>query len=378
VCDVVPMQLAGASSKVEPVGDEQLPGTVNYFIGRDPAQWRSNIPTYAKVCYPRIYPRIDLVFYGNEQQLEFDFVVAPGADPRLIRLRFGGANHLHLEANGDLLVTTANGPLAFHRPLVYQIADGHRHPIAGDFALLGKHTVGFRLGSYDRAKSLVIDPVLAFSTFLGGTGGGFGDQASAVAVDNSGNVYAAGITSSASFPVTSGSFQTTNHAVANQGTNAFITKLNPTGTALVYSTYLGGSGTSNCTGDAASGLVVDSSGNAYVTGSACSTDFPVTPGAFQTTNKAAGNADGNAFVTKLNPTGTALVYSTYLGGSGLAAESPYGGDKGNAIAVDEAGDAYVTGRTFSTDFPVTPGAYQMSNHAAKSAAWVPPMPGDPK
>jgi len=235
-----------------------------------------------------------------------------------------------------------------------------------------------RFGFIDRAKSLVIDPVLAFSTFLGGTGGGFGDQASAVAVDNSGNVYAAGITSSASFPVTSGSFQTTNHAVANQGTNAFITKLNPTGTALVYSTYLGGSGTSNCTGDAASGLVVDSSGNAYVTGSACSTDFPVTPGAFQTTNKAAGNADGNAFVTKLNPTGTALVYSTYLGGSGLAAESPYGGDKGNAIAVDEAGDAYVTGRTFSTDFPVTPGAYQMSNHAAKSAAWVPPMPGDPK
>ena len=208
----------------------------------------------------------------------------------------------------------------------------------------------------------MIDPVLAYSTFLGGTNG---DVGSAIAVDRSGNVYVAGSAYSTNFPVTPGAFQTTNQAAAaNQGANTFVTKLNSTGTALVYSTYLGGSGTSDCGGDAANGLAVDSSGNAYVTGSACSTDFPVTQGAYQTTNQAAANSDATAFVTKLNATGTALVYSTYLGGSGLAADSPFGGEKGNAITVDAAGAAYVIGRTSSTDFPVTPGAYQTTNHAA--------------
>jgi hypothetical protein len=356
--DVVRMQLAGASGKAEPTGEEPLPGTANYFIGNDPSKWHTGVPTYAKVRYTGIYHGVDLVYYGNQRQIEYDFVVAPGADPKSVRLQFSGAKELHLAANGDVVVTTANGSLTLHKPLVYQIVDGNRHSIAGSFAL-AKRTVGFRLGSYNHAKELVIDPVLAYSTYLGGSGG---DAGNAIAVDSAGYVYVAGQTSSTNFPVTTGAFQTTNHATVN-GLNAFVTKLNPTGTALVYSSYLGGSGSNNG-GDQASGLAVDSSGNAYITGSTYSTDFPVTQGAFQTTNKAAANGDANAFVTKLNPTGTALVYSTYLGGSGLSSITPYSGDKANAIAVDALDDAYVTGKTYSTDFPVTQGAYQTTNHGA--------------
>jgi len=360
--DVVRMRLAGASGKAEPLGEELLPGTANYFIGNDPAKWHTRVPTYAKVRYTGIYPGIDLVYYGDQRQLEFDFVVAPNGNPRSIRLRFCAADGLHLTANGDLLVTTASGALAFHKPLVYQNLDGRRHPIAGDFAVLGKHTVGFRVGSYDRAKALVIDPALAYSTFLGGSGLGI-EGGNAIAVDTAGNVYVAGLTRATDFPVTSGAYQTTNRAAAIPAFNAFVTKLNPTGTALLYSSYLGGSGT-GFGGDTASAISVDAAGNVYVTGQAYSTDFPVTAGAFQTTNRAAANTSGNAFVTKLNATGAALLYSTYLGGSSLPANPAASGDRANAIAVDAAGDAYVAGLTFSDDFPVTAGAYQLSNKAA--------------
>jgi hypothetical protein len=356
--DVVRMQLAGASGKMEPRGEEQLPGTANYFIGSDSAKWRTSIPTYAKVHYTGIYRGIDLVYYGNPSdggQLEFDFAVAPHADPRRIQLRFDGPSRLRLAANGDLVVTTADGALAFHQPVVYQILDGRRHPVAGGFALLGKYTVGFRLGSYDRAKALVIDPALAFSTFLGGSGG---ESGSAIAVDSAGNVYVTGSTGSTNFPVTPGAFQTTN-AAANSVGNAFVTKLNATGTALVYSTYLGGSG-GQMGGDSGNAIAVDAAGDAYVAGQTYSTDFPVTPGAFQTTNHAAANETSNAFVTKLNPTGTALVYSTYLGGSSYQLQ--YWGDAAGAIAVDAAGDAYVAGLTHSPDFPVTQGAFQTTNN----------------
>jgi len=356
--DVVRMQLTGASGKTEAMGEEQLPGTANYFIGNDPAQWHTSVPTYAKVRYTGIYPGIDLLYYGNQRQLECDFVVAPGVDPKPIRLRFAGARELHLAADGDLVVTAANGGLAFHKPLVYQIVDGHRHTVEGDFALLAKHTVGFRLGSYNHAKALVIDPVLAYSTFLGGSGY---DTGNAITVDTAGNAYVAGQTSSTDFPVTPGAFQTIS-------TGAFVTKLNPTGTALVYSTYLGGSGTSSG-GGTPNAITVDTAGNVYVTGQTYSTDFPVTPGAFQTTNHAAANQSSNAFITKLNPTGTALVYSTYLGGSGNTIYPTFPGDVGNAIAADTAGNAYVTGQTYSTDFPVTAGAFQTTNHAAAPNLW---------
>jgi hypothetical protein len=349
------MKMLGANPAVKVTALDELPGTVNYFIGNYPAKWRTNIPTYAQVRYAGIYRGIDLVYHGNpsaDGQLEFDFTVAPHADPGGIRLRFGGPNELHLAANGDLVVTTGSGALAFHKPVAYQILNGDRKPIAGDFVLLARHTVGFRLGGHECTQALVIDPALAYSTFLGGSGA---DAANAITVDTAGNAYVTGRASSTDFPVTPGAYQTTNHA-APYRTNAFVTKLNPTGTALVYSTYLGGSG-----GDIGSAIAVDAAGNAYVTGGTSSTDFPVTPGAFQTTNKAAANGDFNAFITKLNPTGTALVYSTYLGGSGLPTDTPDSGDQGNAIAADAGGNAYVTGATFSTDFPVTPGAFQTTN-----------------
>ena len=313
---VLRMHLAAAGGHAEPVGEEPLPGTANYFIGNDPAKWHTNVPTYAQVRYRNIYPGVDLVYHGNQRQLEFDYLVAPRADPRAIRLRFDGADNLHLAANGDLAVTIAHEALAFHKPSVYQMVDGRRQPVVGDFALLAKHTVGFRLGSYNHAATLVIDPVLAYSTFLGGSGGAnaVGDTACAVAADNSGSAYVTGSTCSTNFPVTPGVYQPTNLAATNNGCNAFVTKLNATSTALVYSTYLGGS-----TSDIGRAIAVDTAGDAYVAGQTYSTNFPVTPGAFQTTNKAAANGDANAFVAKLNPTGTALAYSTYLGGSGLSA-----------------------------------------------------------
>jgi hypothetical protein len=356
---VLRMRLLGANPDAKVTGEEELPGKASYLIGNDPRKWRTSVPTYAMVHYASVYRGIDLVYYGNpsaDGQLEFDFTVAPGANPSPIRLRFAGLSHLRLAANGDLVMTTASGALAFHKPLVYQMEDGHRHLVAGDFALLGKHTVGFRLGNYDRTKALVIDPALAYSTLLGGSGG---ETGTAIAVDTSGNVYVAGGTFSTDFPVTQGAYQTTNHAAANRGLNAFVTKLNPSGTALVYSTYLGGSGSSSG-GDAASAISVDTAGNVYVAGQTFSTDFPVTPGAFQATNKAAANDTSNAFITKLNPSGTALVYSTYLGGSGFQVEYP--GDAANAIAVDAAGDAYVAGQSYSADFPVTQGAFQTTNN----------------
>jgi hypothetical protein len=352
------MQLVGANGKTEPVGEDQLPGTADYFIGSDPAKWRASVPTYAQVRYRGIYPGIDLVYYGNQRQLEFDFALAPNADPGSIRLRFGEPNRLHLGANGDLVVATAYGALAFRKPLVYQMVNGHRRPVAGNFALLGKHTVGFRLGSYDRAQALVIDPALAFSTFLGGSGA---DAGNAIAVDSAGNAYVTGSTCSIDFPVTPGAFQITNAAAANTDCNAFVTKLNPGGTALLYSTYLGGSGT-NMGGDMGRAIAVDAAGNVYVAGQTYSTDFPVTQGAVQATNHAAANDTSNAFVTKLNPSGTALVYSSYLGGSGFQVEYP--GDAANAIAVDAAGNAYVAGRSYSPDFPVTQGAFQTTNNCA--------------
>jgi len=348
--DVVRMRLAGADSgAAAPTGEERLSGTANYFIGKDAARWHSSAPTYAKVRYRGVYPGVDLVYYGNQRQLEYDFVVAPGADPKPIRLRFAGAKGLRLDPDGDLVVTVADGAMAFHKPVVYQVVDGQRKAVEGGYRLLAKNTVGFHLGRYDRGKALAIDPVLVYSTYLGGT---WSDSAYAIAADATGNVYVAGQTLSLDFPLSQGALQT-----KNRGGDSFVTKLNPSGSALVYSTYVGGSGYNdsyNSGGDIPYALAVDASGNAYIAGKTTSVDFPVTQGAFQTTNHTPGN--GTAFVAKLNPTGSALVYSTYLGGSG------WGGDSAAGLAVDGSGNAYVAGTTWSSDFPVTPGAFQTTNH----------------
>ena len=362
--DVIQMQLVNANPHAQVEGVAQLPGTANYFIGNDPAKWRNNIPTYAKVQYKAVYPGITLVYYGNQRQLEYDFVVAPGANPKPIRLHFAGASKLRLNSAGDLTVAAKNGQIDFHRPEIYQQIGEQRRAVEGRFTLLAGSSVGFSLGSYDHAKQLVIDPVLVYSTYLGGS---YGDWANAIAVDHSGSAYVAGATYSTDFPVTADAFQRRKPKTLDPYTtgvaSAFVTKLNSLGTALVYSTYLGGSGGSGGDGDFANGIALDGEGNAYIVGATGSPNFPTTKGAFQTQNRAEGGGSTSAFVTKLNPTGTGLVYSTYLGGIGLVLGNGRS-DSASGVAVDSSGNAYLAGTASSTDFPVTKGAFQTKNHGA--------------
>jgi hypothetical protein len=336
------MRLVGATLAPPVSGLDELAGKANYFLGKDPAQWHTNMPTYGKVHYREVYPGIDLVYYGKQRQLEYDFVVASGADPTRIVLGFKGADKLEIDAHGDLVLHAAGGAIRQHKPIIYQEIDGTRQKIDGGYVLKGANRVGFVVAAYDRSRPLVIDPVLAYSTYLGGSDfespGAVSGLFTGIAVDGAGNAYVTGATTSADFPTSAGAVQPTLGGTQN----AFVTKINANGSTLAYSTYLGGSGF-----DQGSAIAVDAAGNAYVTGSATSTNFPTTPGAFQT---AFGGGTGDVFATKLNRTGSALVYSTYLGGSEA--------DLGQAIAVDSGGNAYLTGKTSSGNFPTTPGAYQ--------------------
>jgi len=354
--DVVRMQLVGADAAVEPVGVDRLPGSSNYFLGNDSAKWHSDISNYAKVRYAGVYPGVDLMYYGNQRQLEYDFVVAPGVSAEAIRLQFSGARQLKLDGNGDLAIVAANGTIAFRKPVVYQNLNGARVIVAGRFKLLVNNEVGFSVGNYDHAAPLVIDPILAYSTYFGGTDA---EYVVAVTSDASGNAYVTGLTLSEDFPLTAGAFQAVNYATpSNNVSTAFISKFNPSGTALLYSTYLGGVAISNTLhqqGDYGKAIAVDAAGNAYVTGYTYSTDFPITSGAFQTANQAAIVHLATGFVTKLNPSGTALVYSTFLGGNTL--------DELTALAIDSAGDAYISGISFSSNFPTTAGALQTVNNS---------------
>jgi hypothetical protein len=338
---VLRMTFVGANLEPRLVGRDELPGKANYFIGNDRAKWRTNVPTYAKVHYQDLYPGIDLIYYGNGRQLEYDFVVGPGADPNRILLCFQGADRIEVDSQGDLVLHTAAGTIRQRKPVIYQEVDGVRREISGGYVLKGACRVGFRLAAYDASRRVVIDPALFYSTYLGGSRE---EEGHGVAVDITGNAYVTGFTMSTDFPTTAGVVQPAFGGGPEFARDAFVTKLNPTGSGLVYSTYLGGGGGNG--EDDAFGIAVDTAGNAYVTGLTTSTDFPTTPGAFQTTLR--GGLD--VFVTKLNPTGSGLVYSTYLGGSE--------GELGLAIAVDTLGNAYVTGDTLSFDFPTTPGAFQ--------------------
>ncbi|AXC12629.1 Cell surface protein [Acidisarcina polymorpha] len=352
--DVVRMEVAGASRGPAIEGLEPLPGKSNYLVGSDPSKWHTNVPTYSKVRYSSVYPGIDLVYYGNQQQLEYDFVIAPDASPKSIRLRFAGAEKLRLESNGDLKVVASNGEIAFHKPVVYQMRDGQRLRVGGSFQLKARNTVGFQIGDYDHSRELVIDPTLAYSTYLGGSNQ---DSVLAVAIDSAGNAYATGYTYSNDFPTSVGAFQ---KSVGHNTNGTFVSKMNPTGTGLVYSTILDGTAAASGGFCAALGnaIAVDASGYAYVAGSTSCNDYPVTPGAFQK------NIDGglyidhsNAFLTKLNLTGTGLIYSTYLGGTVTGDQA----DSIKAIALNISGDAYVAGSAMSHDFPVTANAYQKVN-----------------
>ena len=282
---VVRMKLAGANAGATISGGEKLPGTVNYFIGNDPSKWTNGVSTFGRVNYQQIYPGIDLVYYGTQRQLEYDFIVTPGADPQQIALEFAGAKPT-LGADGNLVLTLDGAPLTFRKPVVYQTIDGKKKMIAADYKLSGDR-VQFALGKYDHNRALVIDPVLSYLTYLGGTSTdeiGFttysasGNPTQGMAVDQAGNVYVTGYTQSTDFPVQN-AIQPVNTTNAPTG---FVTKLNPAGSQLIYSTYIGGSVLHDNTSTRPYAIAVDSSGSAYVTGFTSAPQFPVTGGAYQT------------------------------------------------------------------------------------------------
>jgi sugar lactone lactonase YvrE len=376
---VLRTRLVGANVKAAVTGAEELPGKSNYFIGNDPQKWRTNVPNYAKVRYQGVYPGVDLVYYGSRGgQLEYDFVVAPGADPSVVALEVGAdgvrpakgkrRSPLQIAANGDLVVKTEGGEVRFHKPIVYQtdlpstassagssLVTGHSSLVEGRYVLTASNQVHFALGPYDHTKPLVIDPALMYSTYLGGS---VDDYGFGIAVDSSGNAYVTGYTASPDFP-TAYPYQ---QSLGDGSTyNAFVAKLNAAGSALVYSTYLGGSGD-----DSGWGIAVDSSGNAYVTGTTGSTNFPIANALQGSNHGGSASFPYDAFVAKLNFNASStppltLVYSTYLGGSGE--------DDGRGIAVDSSGNAYVTGYTYSTDFP-TVNPFQAKNKAAAAGSFT--------
>jgi uncharacterized repeat protein (TIGR01451 family) len=342
------MKLLGASEQATASGLDRLPGSANYFRGQDPSQWQSGIPTYQKVKYSALYPGIDLIYYGNQGRLEHDFIVAPGADPSRIVWSFAGA-HPSINRDGDLCLLINGTELRFQKPVVYQSAGSGRQTVPGRYALEGDR-VRFELGAYDHSRELTIDPLLVYSSYLGGSGNDYG---SAIAVDSQGSVYVAGWTYSLDFPTENPIY---GPGISGEGYEAFVTKFNASGTALIYSTYLGG--TADNDQENAFDLAVDSQFNVYVGGTTDANDFPVTTGAFQTL--CGGNSDsmGNripgcgpgvgssAFLTEINAAGSGLVYSTFLGGTDYTVIT--------GVAVDSAGEAYVSGSTGSNYSPEEP------------------------
>jgi uncharacterized repeat protein (TIGR01451 family) len=332
------MTLIGAAQQSQIVGEAELPGKANYFIGNNPDQWHVNIPTFAKVSYHEVYPGVDLVYYGNCRQLEYDFVVKENGDPSRIMLAFSGADHVETDGQGGLVAEVNGVALRWNKPFAYQETAAGRKEVPARFVKHGQK-VGFEVAAYDARRPLVVDPALVYATYLGGSGLDF---ANGIALDSSGNAYVIGDTTSLNFP-TAAAYKATPPST----NDVFVTKINPTGTALVYSTYLGGTA-DNFSG----GIALDSSGNAFLTGRTFSTDFPTKNAAFS-----ANSGYNDAFVTELASTGSSLVYSTYLGGGG--------DDAGLAIAIDNAGSAYVTGWTYSrgtgnSPFPTTHG-FQTDN-----------------
>lgn len=351
---VVRMRPVGANPRPRMTATERLAGQSNYVAGNDPGKWRTGVPGFANVRYREVYPGVDLVYHGARGKLEYDFVVAPGADPKAIAVAFKGAERMSLDARGGLTLRTAQGSVRQEKPFLYQRVDGVKRRVAGSFQLEGTDRVGFRIGAYDRKRELVIDPTISYSTFLGGSGA---DSSGAIAVDGAGSAYVTGVTSSSDFP-------TRDAAQSGYGgaRDAFVTKLTPDGKGLVYSTYLGGGGGEGVLGsgtfakffEGGHSVAVDASGSAYVTGATDSLNFPTksadpdpAKGPYQPTLRdttpliqrnalSSGKTEDfvDAFVAKLGPTG-ALAYSTYIGGNGY--------DAGLGIAVDASGTAYVTG-----------------------------------
>jgi Beta-propeller repeat len=411
---VVRMQLVGGNSLAKVSASGQLPGRSNYFLGNDPSKWRSGVARYARVSYQDVYPGVNLAFHGAQRQLEFDFVVAPGASPAPIGFHFTGNQGMKTDDSGNLIISSAAGDVLLHKPVAYQEQNGARQAVDARFALKANNQVSFELGNYDRSRELVIDPsvIYAYSTYLGGTGN---DEGFGIAFDSTGAAYVTGETASTDFP----GFSSTNKLVG--GTDVFVTKIAANGNRG-YSTYVGGTGN-----DSGNSIAVDLAGNAFVAGGTASTDFPAKAGAFQIA--IGSGAASNAFVFELDPTGSTLTYCTYLGGTtndvafGIALDSsvppnayavgltsstnfpiknqlqtypggthngfvtklnPLGSallystylalgggpiDSINAVAVDSSGNAYVTGAASGSSFHTTPGAFQTAN-AGLSDAFV--------
>ena len=333
-------QFVGGNAQAVMTGADSLSGKVNYLLGDDPASWRTEIPAFDRVRVAELYPGIDLVYYGTERNLEYDFTVAPGVDPGRILLRVTGAERLEVDARGDLVLSVGTTQLRQHKPILHQFIGGVRKEVTGGYQLKDSQTVTFEVGHYDVRFPLVIDPVLSYASFLGGS---TYDVAWDTAVDAAGNLYLAGETLSAGLPTTTGVLQAGYAGgYPNGGGDAFVAKLSNSGSNLVYLTYLGGGGD-----DAAMGIAIDAAGNAYLAGLTDSPNFPL-KNAIQASLKGTpspnfGIRPFDAFVAKLNPSGSALVYSTYLGGDNY--------DEALAIAVDSAGSAYITGFTDSLNFP---------------------------
>jgi hypothetical protein len=326
---ILRMRLSGSNADASVEGAEPLPGRTNYFIGTDPSRWRAGIKTFAKVRYEEVYPGTDLVYYGTQGQLEYDFVLQPHADPARVQFRLEGAQQVKTDARGDLTLFVGRLPVRQQKPVAYQEVKGVRKEVAASYRLLGGTQIGFRLAAYDRSRPLVIDPIIKYSTYLGGNAA---DEGQDITVGTDGSAYVTGQTDSSNFLAQ-------NPSQGDKGsTDAFVARLNPAGTALLYSTYLGGAGS-----DTGAGIALGITDEAYVTGTTDSRDFPTTAGAFDTTFNGTADGSPDAFVTKLNNTGNLLVYSTYLGGT--ASEAGFG------IAVDAQADAFVTGNTYSTNFP---------------------------
>lgn len=358
------LQFKGASQTSTPRPVDELPGKVNYLVGKDRSRWHTDLPTFARVEYPQVYPGIDVIFYGQQQRLEFDFRVHPGADTRPIRIAVSGAERPVLTPEGDLQL----GALRQLKPVAYQLdAGGERRLVDCQYRVQTNGEVTLALGTYDHRRELVIDPVLSYATYFGSNGN---EVITAVKVDGTGNIYLAGSTTSSTF-LPDATLQRV-YGGANSPLNqarfgdAFIVKVNATGTAAIYATFLGGGGD-----DLATALAIDATGNAYVTGATQSANFPVTAGAYQRSNRGFTDDNfvynpGDGFVVKLNSTGSALLYSTYLGGT--LNDLPLG------IAVDTSGNAVVVGGTTSADFPTTTGA--LSQTFRGNANMGPSVAGD--
>ncbi len=334
---VVHLQVLEANPTPSIRGIDETPTTINRLIGTDPNQWQTHVPVYAQVRYDAIYPGIDLLYYGNQEQLEYDFIVHPGADPSRITLGIQGADHATLEEDGHLLLSLPSGVLRLKKPLLTQTVAGKKTNVHGSFLLLKRNPadtttppiqIAFAVGSYDQTLPLIIDPLVNYASTFGGIGH---DSGEAIAIDNDGHGYIVGVTDSFTFPVTADAFQ---HSAIGSDRDVFVTKFDTETSEILFSTYIGGEGD-----DRATGVAVDAKGIPYVTGRTTSLTFP-TQDPIQETLK--GPSD--AFVLKLAADGSSLLYSTYLGGNGP--------DHANAIVVDEQGQAALTGTTTSPDFPI--------------------------